>query len=221
MIEPLINQNIVSKLLTDTYKRELNRYGTNSIELAELLFFNDSAFVLEILSSPEITNGAGERWQIAIRSVDEFLTDFKFSVENKLKLIDWLYNGLFNEHGGKKHLKLKLDSKYRIVKQKVENVLNATVTMEDSEFTSLIQLINKRSVENRPIVDQILQLNINSQLQVSLEGMLGSLIHMNLDRLFMGRNRTNEFVVYDILCRHYRSQIARGKKSLKPSVLSE
>jgi hypothetical protein len=42
---------------------------------------------------------------------------------------------------------------------------------------------------------------------------------MNLDRLFMGRNRTNEFVVYDLLFRHYKSTLARKKSALKKDTL--
>jgi len=34
---------------------------------------------------------------------------------------------------------------------------------------------------------------------------------MMMNRLFMAKNRTNEFVVYDLLARYYKSSIAKAK----------
>lgn len=209
-LEPLINQHIISKIQTDTYKRELDRYGDNSIELAEQLFCNDSIFVTDMLEMMDADHGGTIRWQMAIRSVDEFLNDFRLTLEEKYDLIEKLSISFFKEHGGKQELKTALNDKFRTLRSQLEDILDSN-DEEEKEYYPILELLQIRSQSNRVIIDEILKLKEEHQLQVKLGGLLASLLHMNLDRLFMGRNRTNEFVVYDLLARHYKGTLARLK----------
>lgn len=213
-LEPLLNQHLISKIQTDTYKRELERYGDNSMESVETLFYTDSVFVTDMLDMLDADSGGEIRWQMALRSVDEFLNDFKLSAEEKYNLINVLSTSFFNEHGGKKELKLTLDNKFRTLRPQVEGVLNPTYD-ETKDYYPIIELLNARSKSNEKIIEAILLLNINNELQFTINDLLASLLHMNLDRLFMGRNRTNEFVVYDLLARYYKSNLARLKSASK------
>lgn len=213
-LEPLLNQHLISKIQTDTYKRELERYGDNSMELVETLFYTDSVFVTDMLDMLDADSGGTIRWQMALRSVDEFLNDFKLSAEEKYNLINVLSTSFFNEHGGKKELKLTLDNKFRALRPQVESVLNPTDD-ETKDYYPIIELINVRSKSNEKIIEAIRLLNLNKELQLNINDLLASLLHMNLDRLFMGRNRTNEFVVYDLLARYYKSNLARLKSASK------
>lgn len=213
-LEPLLNQHLISKIQTDTYKRELERYGDNSMELVETLFFTDSVFVTEMLDMLDADSGGAIRWQMALRSVDDFLNDFKLNAEEKYNLISILSTSFFNEHGGKKQLKLTLDNKFRTLRPQLDDVLNNS-NDEAKEYYPIIELINIRSKSNEKIIETILLLNTNNELQLSINDLLASLLHMNLDRLFMGRNRTNEFVVYDLLARYYKSDLARLKSASK------
>ena len=213
-LEPLLNQHLISKIQTDTYKRELERYGDSSMELVETLFFTDSVFVTDMLDMLDSGSGGAIRWQMALRSVDEFLNDFKLSLEEKYNLINVLSTSFYNEHGGKKELKLTLDNKFRTLRPQLEDVLNNS-NDEAKEYYPIIELINTRSKSNEKMIETILLLNTNNELQLSINDLLASLLHMNLDRLFMGRNRTNEFVVYDLLARYYKSNLARLKSASK------
>ena len=207
---PLVNEHVISKIQADTYKRELGRYGDNSIELAERLFYNDSVFVANMLSMIDAEKGGIIRWQIAIRSVDEFLNDFGLKVNEKYELIEKLSVGFFQEHGGKKELRIMLDNKFRSQRINIEEILDR-VNEEEKEYYPIIEQIKIRSNANKTIAQNILQLRADLQLQVDFNELLASFLHMNLDRLFMGKNRTNEFVVYDLLFRHYKSTVARSK----------
>ncbi len=213
-LEPLMGNHSIFKIQTDTYKRELERYGDNSMELVEQLFTNDSIFVSDMLAMLDAESGSTLRWQMAIRSVDELLTDFKLTPEEKLNLIDRLNTSFFNDHGGKKELKVILDTKFRTLRKQVEDVLNKTNETE-KEYYPLIEALNQRTVANKPTIEILLQLDKAKELQLSLFDLLASVLHMNLDRLFMGRNRTNEFVVYDLLFRYYKSSLARIKSESK------
>jgi thiopeptide-type bacteriocin biosynthesis protein len=216
-LEPLLNHYTISKIQTDTYKRELERYGDNSMDLVEQLFYTDSVFVTNMLDMLDAESGGTIRWKIALRSVDEFLSDFKLTPNEKYNLIDKLNSSFFNEHGGKKELKLILDNKFRTLRPHIEDVLKYN-NDENKDYYPIIELINARSKSNAKIIDKLLLLNTKNQLQLSLNDLLASLLHMNIDRLFMGRNRTNEFVVYDLLFRYYKSTLARSKSASKKDI---
>ncbi len=209
-LESLLNQNIISKIQTDTYKRELDRYGDTSIELAEKLFYNDSVFVTNMLAMIDADNGGTIRWQIAIRSVDAFLNDFKLSLEEKCNFIEMLSNNFFKEHGGQQELKTQLNNKYRALRKQLEEVMNTDQECE-KEYYPILELLKNRSNSNLLPIDSIVELESKNQLQPNFNDFLASLLHMNLDRLFIGRNRTNEFIVYDLLVRYYKSKLARMK----------
>ncbi len=209
--EPLLNSHLVSKIQTDTYKRELERYGDNTIEMVEQLFCNDSIFVGEMLSMLDSDTGGDIRWQIAIRSVDELLSDFYFDDEMKFKLIEKLSMSFFNEHGGRKDLKIVLDGKFRKLRSKVEEVLSRN-NENEKDYFSIIEALERRSYRNSSVIDKIIEIRNDNKLEIPLDNLIASLLHMNLDRLFMGRNRTNEFAVYDLLVRYYKSTLARNKK---------
>lgn len=217
-LEPLLDQHIISKIQTDTYKRELDRYGDNSIELAEQLFYNDSVFVTDMLEMIDADHGGTIRWQMAIRSVDDFLNDFRFTLEEKYNLIEMLSNSFFKEHGGKQELKTTLNQKFRTLRSELEDILDSN-NEEGKEYYPILELLQIRSQSNRLIVDEILELRDQNELKIKLGGLLASLLHMNLDRLFMGRNRTNEFVVYDLLARHYKGKLARLKFDHKTTLI--
>ena len=77
IMQPFIEQRLISKIQTDTYIRELERYGNESMELSEYFFFIDSTVTLQLLNLIEGEEGEILRWQFAVRSIDDLLTDFK------------------------------------------------------------------------------------------------------------------------------------------------
>lgn len=207
-IDPLIKDYIISDVQTDIYERELERYGNNSIEMAEQLFYYDSTFTVDILKLINDQYSDTIRWQIAIKSLDEFLTEFKFTLDEKLQFVEKNSIAYFKEHEGNKALRITLDNKYRTFKKQIEDLFNWE---NDSAYFPILELLKQRKALNKPIVDELLLLDSKSQLKTSLHEIIASFIHMNLNRLFMGRNRTNEFVVYDLLSKHYKSTLVRLK----------
>ncbi len=159
----------------------------------------------------DMEKGGDIRWKIAIKSVDIFLTDFKLSVKEKLDLISRLSNSFFNEHGGDKDLKLVLDDKFRTLRPQLESILSEAED-EEKDYYPIIKMLKNRSELNQQTVNKLLLLKSNNNLQVSIKDLLASLLHMNIDRLFIGRNRTNELVIYDLLARYYKSNLARSIK---------
>lgn len=217
VLETMVEEQIIFKLQTDTYLRELRRYGTNSIALSETLFYHDSVCIANALQLLDAESGAEYRWQFALRATDRLLDDLRFSQEEKQFLMDQLSNGFFNEHGGNKELRLQLDNKFRAQRKKIEEALDPDAASEAMQ--ALEPLLRSRSAGHSDTIALLLDIKNNNALEIDLYDLTSSYIHMMLNRLFMAKNRLNEMVVYDMLARHYRSVSARQKAKTKTGVL--
>ncbi|HXP51533.1 MAG TPA: thiopeptide-type bacteriocin biosynthesis protein, partial [Bacteroidia bacterium] len=118
--------------------------------------------------------------------------------------------GFFQEHGGNKELKMQLDAKYRTNRKSLESVLFRESTAL-GEISQLIELLEWKSTELKPIIKNLLDLKMNGLLKVTVDNLLSSYIHMMMNRIFMSRQRVCEMVAYDILFRYYTSVKARQK----------
>ena len=50
VLQGYVAQHVIHKIQADTYLRELERYGTNTMEISETLFFHDSTMLLNAIS---------------------------------------------------------------------------------------------------------------------------------------------------------------------------
>jgi len=220
-VHPYLEQGMISKIQTDTYNRELERYGSNTIELSESLFFIDSIVTLNLLDLIDGEEGEIIRWQFAIRSIDDLLTNLNYSASDKLQLLDTMKTNFFREHGESKELKLQLDAKFRTERKLVEDILNREID-STREILPLIELLEWKKEQVQPLAEAISELKNKNQLQVNLHELTSSYIHMLLNRIFMSRQRTYEMVVYDLLYRYYKSVAGRekSKKTVQETIKS-
>jgi thiopeptide-type bacteriocin biosynthesis protein len=216
-IQPYQDQGMIAKVQTDTYIRELERYGANSMEIAESLFHIDSVVTLNLLDLIDGAEGEIIRWQFAVRSMDDLLTNLNFSSAEKLQLLDNMKTAFFREHGESKELKLQLDAKFRTERKLVEDILNREIDAT-REIQPLMELLEWKKEQVQPLAEKILQLKNENRLQVNLNELISSYIHMLLNRIFMSRQRTYEMVVYDLLYRYYKSVAGREKSKNKEKI---
>ena len=212
--EKLIHENIIFKLQTDTYVRELDRYGKSTIEISEHIFHHDSNCTANALNLLDPSNGNEYRWHYALRSTDALLNDFGLSTIEKSTLLSQLSTSFFEEHGGQKELKIQLDTKYRDLRNIVDEILNKKTDTE-KEIQPLIELLNLRSKKMKPYINSILIKKNNYDLYINYNHIISSFLHMMLNRIFIAKNRMNEFVIYDLLARHYKSILAKEKNNAK------
>jgi len=207
-LQRFISSGLVWNVMIDTYKREIERYGINTIHLSESLFFNDSVLSLNILSMIEGDSGEIIRWGIGLRSIDEFINDFNYSLEEKFKLLSYMRDSFVKEFNVEHNLRKQLSDKYRKNKLFIENILNGE-NENNNELSLLFDLIKNRSFMNKPIIDGILNIKNDNKLEKPLNELMWSYLHMLNNRLFKSKQRIHELVVYDFLYQHYRSKLAR------------
>jgi len=202
----LIEQGTIKKITMDTYERELERYGFQIITEVETLFFFDSLSTLEFISILDGSDADLYRLIFALRSLDLLLNDFSISLENKSILLKELSNGFCHEFGFEKDSKKILDSKYRIHQGLICNYMN-TMNDEQNDFMHIRDILEKRSEANFSSIS-----DIKLASSVDHSSLLKSLMHMSMNRLFIGQQRKYELVVYYFLEKYYYSQLSIGRK---------
>lgn len=207
-LKSLTNDNLIWKIQMDTYARELERYGSNTIELCENIFYSDSQMIIEFLDMIEGDEGEELRWLFAIKAIDSFLDSFEYSIPEKHKLLGTLSRSFAKEFKMTKPLKRQLDMKYRKSKSKIENFMSNDGS--NVEFQPIFTVLNSKKEEIKYAIAEILRHQRESTLEVPLERLLRSFIHMQLNRIFKSKNRLHELVCYTFLFKYYSSTIARG-----------
>ena len=211
-LDPLLEKGLVWNIMTDTYKREIKRYGSHTIELAESLFYHESISIVNMLAM--ITGDAGEliRWKFAIKAIDRTLDDFCYSTAAKLQLMDNLKTGFGREFGMNRDLKKQLDHKFRELRKNIEEILD-NAKNDVNEIKPLLELLDERSANSKPYYLEILKRNENNCLEMGLDELLSSYIHMLMNRIFNRKQRLHEMILYDFMFRYYRSTLARVKNT--------
>src|SRR5690606_2700631 len=105
---------------------ELERYGENTIEEAETLFYKNSEFILQCLHYDD-----EEKIIISLFCIDEVLSKLNLSVQEKL---DWIkdFNAAFKQEvNADKKLNSQLDKKYRKFKPKYLDFLQSEEFLEE------------------------------------------------------------------------------------------
>ncbi|NAS29375.1 hypothetical protein GTQ40_00180 [Flavobacteriaceae bacterium R38] len=205
-----IEQDLLWKVQLDTYQRELERYGTNTMELSERLFFYDSQMIADFIDLIEGDEGEEIRWLFGIRAIENLLNVFQYSDEEKLTIMDNLKTGFGNEFGMSRPLKKQLDAKYRNARGKISDFM--IFTREDNpDFAPILDIFDATKNNIEGIAQGILEHHKNGTLQMELNNLMGSYIHMLMNRLFKSNNRLHEMVCYDFLYRYYKSEWAKKK----------
>lgn len=214
-LSPFEGNGYIWKLQMDTYNREVERYGANTMALTETLFCHDSNALLSLLDNTWGDAREQVRWVWGLRAVDELLNSFDFSLQGKLSLLTELKTAFATEFNMDKLLKMQLDQKHRAHKKTIEQSMDSS-NDPLNELSPIIDIIKEKSLQMQGMANTILDMQANEELQLPLGDLLGSYIHMLLNRLFPFNQRLHEMVVYDFLFRYYQSAVARHKKEQAP-----
>lgn len=202
-IKPLVLSGMISNVILDSYKRETNRYGEETICLVEELFFQDSLFVIDCHKMP----GKREHWQISIALIDKIFDLFGFDADEKLRICEYTVENFSMEFDVNKVQKRLLDIKYRYYQTDIDTIFSGFLDTDPIE-----EAIKKHLDITAPVINEIVG-KINKK-QRFLHALVGSIVHMHINRMFQEQQRAYEFVMYYFLFKTYRSQIARLSKKI-------
>lgn len=203
-ISPLKSSGHIWKLQTCTYQRELARYGSTSMVLSEKFFYCDSSNVLSMISANNELVNEDNRWIWGIYSIDKLLSLFNYPLNSRLSLMQTLKEAFANEFKVDKIFKLQIDQKYRLYREKIEEVLSQGSNPGEKHLFAT----DDTHILMSTIASEIKALHASNQLDVTLDSLLSSYIHMHVNRLMQSGHRMHELLKYDFLYRHYRSQSA-------------
>jgi thiopeptide-type bacteriocin biosynthesis protein len=213
LIEPLIQQRLVTRVVLDTYERELERYAHGSIDLSESIFFHDSVAITGFLARVEGEAGEELRWKFGFYSVYRYLTDLQLTSAEKKLFLDTQFARYFKEFNhnkpeGESELARSLNEKYRTVSRDIEKMLHPAVI--DEEMRPLFECFDRRSAAIGAHAEEI-QMRFREQpgYPDSYYNILASFIHMSVNRLFCSQQRMHELVIYHHLKKYLASREQR------------
>ena len=201
-IATYVENDLIWKVQTDTYNREIERYGENSIEETEYVFYRDSEICLSAL---QLIEEDTLLFIFAIRSIDTILEVFDFSISDKINFTKNNLEAFKIEFNADKKLSKQLYKKHNGLKKELIEFLEM---QSHPEYQPLIDLLNIKKSQ----LELIKKMILNKKLQhtVNLEDLLSSYIHMTVNRFFRDQQRLHELVCYDNLYRFYNFKLAKN-----------
>lgn len=197
-LQPYVEEDMVYDVQIATYQREIERYGAETIALSESLFCHESVMLV-----PAIAVIADEKlyFLFILKVIDRLLDDFEYTLGEKSRLVSENALAYKKEFQADRRLQKQLDKKYRGLDEELIAFLEAFPP--DKEYEVLVQLLEEKARKNAEIIQNILHIKKNKPGAPELNSLLGSYIHMLVNRAFRSRQRFYELVCYDFLKRYY------------------
>lgn len=205
VFKELMDENVIWKIQTDTYQREIERYGKETMYCSEFLFWKNSNMILKYLSLKFSFMETEAPIFFSFLMIESFLNLFKLSNLEKLTLMNGLQIAFKKEFKIDKIQKKNLDIKYRSLYPKLDFFLQP---LNQNVFPEIFQIVNENSNEIKDTA-----LRIINKIEIPLNNFLSSHIHMMINRQYTSKQRLYELLIYDHLYRYYKT--ANYKKENK------
>lgn len=212
-LNPFVEKRQITKVVLDTYNREIERYRPETMVESETLFFYDSVAVLNALDLYDGDHKENMRWQIAAYSIDKMLDDFMLSTNERYLVIDALRNTFFKEFSNndlqdEKVLEVSLNNKFRADRDLLESILSKDSSLGKDGYFGFF---NQRSRNWHEQINSIRSTFYNSpENKEILFDLIQSYVHMTINRIFLAKHRTHEMILYHYLSKFYKSVLARN-----------
>jgi thiopeptide-type bacteriocin biosynthesis protein len=208
---PYLGDGTVWKLATDTYHREIERYGGDAgIELAEQFHAADSDAVLDVLGMLDGEDGPNARWRLCMYATDRLLADAGLDLQQRR---EWARNGATGyrrEYPNAPNLEPGIGARWRSERADVTALLDDTT---EHPYELARQVFRRRSEQIVPLIAELADRSRSGLLTESVESLLHSFAHLHAVRLLRSAARTHELILLNFLDRHYASRIARTSGS--------
>ncbi|MDP9956600.1 thiopeptide-type bacteriocin biosynthesis protein [Epilithonimonas hungarica] len=185
MLKRFVDSSEISKIIIDSYVREIERYGESTMEYAEELFCNSSDLTLHFLEYND-----EEKIVVSMFYIEEMLSALDFSSAEKFELSDISNKAFKNEFNADKKLNSQLNRKYRDFRPKYADFLHS------DQLHEVRKLIRNNISES--VSSHVLQFN-NIKLAIDF---FQSIFHMHINRTFTSEQRLFEMIIYGYLFKH-------------------
>jgi thiopeptide-type bacteriocin biosynthesis protein len=210
-LAPHLADGTVWRVSTDTYDREVERYGGDAgIELAEQIHTADSDAVLDAIDILDGDMFAAEasdaRWKLCLYATDRLLADAGLDIAQRR---DWAKAGAAGyrpEYPNASNLDPGIGQRWRRERADVTALLDDT---NEHRYEPARLAFRKRSEELAPLFAQLAGRSARGELSQPYSSLLHSFSHLNAVRLLRSAARTHELILLSFLDRHYASQLAR------------
>ncbi|MEG0928436.1 thiopeptide-type bacteriocin biosynthesis protein [Chryseobacterium sp.] len=189
----------ISGMILDTYQREIERYGNDTIEQAEFLFWKSSSSIL----NEYIHFDDEDKIIISLFYIDTLLECIGLPLLIKF---DWIKKdnlAFKQEFNADKRLNSRLDKKYRTF------ILKYSEFLESDEYLAFRQSIITEVRESEKELKHVME-----HYQGAVHDFFQSIFHMHINRMFVSNQRLFEMIVYDYLFRYYKSLVFKNRLSL-------
>jgi len=216
-LQPWMDNGAIDKVVVDTYRRELERYAPELIDLTETLFYTDSLAVLRIVHLLDGVDDGRYRLVLAMRGIAALLADFGLSPEHKLAFIKAQQAAYFKEFGGSPALQKTLNERYRKHQRFIAEHMDPEKDVAN-EIDEAAEVFHIRSEMNQGVVRELYPILGRLGKTERIGEWLGNYNHMFINRLFSGQQRKYELVVYHFLEKYYVSSLAIAKKEKQDAI---
>lgn len=208
VIEKKSSSRELSKIMLDTYSREIERYGDKSIEDVEQLFYFDSMLILDNMRFNFSRENIEEnKWLLALKVVDNYFKLFDVDLIDRVKLIKNVIFHFKNEFNIR-------SPQYTKVLAKDYNANKALYKefLFNSNRLSMGSRIELKYYKKQILTFKSLRDNLNKNAEkISANDLMTSLIHMSVNRIFPTDARFCEMVLYENLLKVYNELIYMHK----------
>ncbi|WP_281234896.1 thiopeptide-type bacteriocin biosynthesis protein [Flavobacterium gelatinilyticum] len=198
IFEELLEQNLVWNIQTDTYKREIERYGKTTMIDSEFFFWKDSKMALQYIKAIPSFKTKETPLLFSFYAIDSFLNSFQLSIQEKLSLMDDLQNSFKIEFETDKQQKKEMSKSYASLYPQMNTLLTAA---SKNNFTEITKIVNQKS---RQTAKKALEIKIKNE--IPLKSLLASHIHMMTNRQYTSKQRMYELIIYDYLFKYYKAK---------------
>ncbi|MDB5121924.1 MAG: hypothetical protein JWP94_53 [Mucilaginibacter sp.] len=184
------------RIILDTYNRELERYGPNTIGEIETVFFKSSLFAINYFQLAAKSQFRFSWFDVLLISVDEIINEYYKDLTQKEHFFKKLSDTMAIEFKADKKLNYQLNEKYRELKSVISTCLS------DPGKNKVLKMLNYSHLS---VALTAVKKKTAAQPAEETENLFRDIIHMHINRMVNKDQRKQEFIIYFLLYKHYRS----------------
>ncbi|MDB5006896.1 MAG: hypothetical protein JWP45_1289 [Mucilaginibacter sp.] len=186
----------ISAIQVDTYTREIERYGVDTMHIVEKIFEASSNYALQFFYLSSKDHADFSVFEAIIVSMDAIINQYDTCLATKEYFAEAVVSQLGNEFGFNKELKRQLDNKYRSTHQ----LIKVCMTADRKEY--ILNALHYKDLQN--YLNELNQ-SFTSPSAETRKKLFADIIHMHVNRLSSEESRKQEFIIYYLIKKYYLS----------------